>query len=188
MAYLGNKELLRRHNATLAQFEKNYASNNWQTHNDDQFDWWAFPFDRGKPAAALGDWYNVPPADIELLKKNKKFLKSLARIALIQMWSYGWDIEERKVLDVSTAQLRQRQSAYSNNPVRLRRLGLSLKTFGLLDEFSSILEFIKFLGKERLKGEEGAPPLQRRYQGLQTIAVCPSCDRPIQMSGSCGCT
>jgi hypothetical protein len=27
-----------------------------------------------------------------------------------------------------------------------------------------------------------------RYHGLPTISVCPSCDRPIQMSGSCGCT
>jgi hypothetical protein len=188
LAYVGNKELLRRHNATLVQFEKNFASNNWQTHNDLHFDWWAFPFDRGKPAAALGDRYDVPSPDIELLKKNKKFLKSLARIAMIQMWSYGWDIEERKVLDVSAAQLRQRQAAYSNNPVRLRRLGLSLKTFGLIDEFLSILEFIKYLGKERLKGEEGAPLLQRRYQGLQTITLCPSCVRHIQMSGSCGCT
>jgi hypothetical protein len=28
----------------------------------------------------------------------------------------------------------------------------------------------------------------KRYNGLPTVEVCPSCDRPIQMSGSCGCT
>ena len=188
MAYVGNKELLRRHNATLAQFEKNYASNNWETHNNHHFDWWAFPFDPGKPTASQGDLYNVPAADMQLLKDNPEFMRSLVRMATIQMWSYGWDMEKRKPLDVSATELRQRQTAHTNNSVRMWKLGSSLKAFELHDEFSSVLKFIKHLKGDDCDGEVGVPLVRRRYQGLQTIAVCPSCDQPIQMSGSCGCT
>ena len=153
MTYVGNEELLRRHNATLAQFEKNIASNNWQTHNNHHFDWWAFPFDPGRPTASQGDRYNVPTTDIELLKNNPEFMKSLARMATIQMWSYGWDMENRKVLDVSAAELQQRQATCTGHSVRLWKVGSSLITFGLLEEFSSILKFVQHIGAEDRDGK-----------------------------------
>lgn len=152
MTYVGNEELLRRHNATLAQFEKNIANNNWRSHNTHHFDWWAFPFDLGAPTATQGDLYNVPAKDIVLLKKNAAFMKSLTRMATIQMWSYGWDLKNQKVLNVSAAELRECQAACTGHSVRLWKLGSSLITFGLRDEFSSVLKFAQHLGAEDRDG------------------------------------
>ena len=168
MAYVGNKELLRRHNATLAQFEKNIANNNWRTHNTHHFDWWAFPFDPGAPTATQDDLYNVPAKDIELLKKNAAFMKSLTRMATIQMWTYGWDMEKKAVLAVPTDELRQRQTACISHSVRLWKLGSSLITFGLRDEFSSVQKFAQHLGAED-RDEKVSEALQRtteKWQGL----------------------
>ena len=153
MADVGNAELLRRHNATLVHFEKNFASNNWENHNHHHFDWWAFPFDPGRPTVSQGDRFNVPATDIELLKNNPEFMKSLARMATIQMWSYGWDMENRKVLDVSAAELQQRQATCTGHSVRLWKVGSSLITFGLLDEFSSVSKFVQHLGAEDRDGK-----------------------------------
>ena len=168
MAYVGNEELLRRHNATLAQFEKNIASDNWRTHNTHHFDWWAFPFDPGAPTASQGDIYNVPAKDIVLLKKNAAFIKSLTRMATIQMWSYGWDLKNQKVLAVPTDELRQRQTACISHSVRLWKLGSSLFTFGLRDEFSSVLKFAQHLGAEDRDGKfpEALQHMTAKWLGL----------------------
>jgi hypothetical protein len=170
MTYVGNEELLRRHKATLVQFETNFASNNWETHNNDHFDWWAFPFDPGRPTASQGDRYNVPAADVELLRSSPEFLKSLARMVTIQMWSYGWDTENRKVLDVSSAELRQRQAQCTGHSVRLWKLGSSLITFGSHDEFSSVLKFVNHLGAEDHDGKISRSLLSMttRWLGLIT--------------------
>ncbi len=146
MTYVGNKKLLCRHNATLAHFEENIANNNWQSHNSHHFDWWAFPFDPGAPTVSQGDRYNVPDKDIQLLKKNAAFMKSLTRMATIQMWTYGWDMKKKAVLAVPSGELRQRQTACISHSVRLWKLGSSLITFGLRDEFSSVLKFAEHLG------------------------------------------
>jgi hypothetical protein len=168
MAYVGNEELLRRHNATLAHFEKNIANNNWQSHNSHHFDWWAFPFDPGTPTASQGDLYNVPVKDIMLLKKNAAFIKSLTRMATIQMWTYGWDMKKKAVLDVPSDELRQRQTACISHSVRLWKLGSALITFGLRDEFSSVQKFAQHLGAED-RDEKVSEALQRmteKWQGL----------------------
>ncbi len=168
MTYVGNEELLRRHNATLAQFEKNIANNNWRTHNTHHFDWWAFPFDPGAPTATQDDLYNVPAKDIVLLKKNAAFIKSLTRMATIQMWSYGWDLKNQKVLNVSAAELRECQAACTGHSVRLWKLGSSLITFGLRDEFSSVLKFAQHLGAEDRDGKvpEALLRMSEKWQGL----------------------
>lgn len=171
MAYVGNEELLRRHNATLVHFEKNFASNNWENHNNHHFDWWAFPFDPGKPTASQGDRFNVPAADMELLKDNLEFMRSLARMATIQMWSYGWDMEKRKPLDVSVAELQQRQATCTGHAVRLRKLGSSLIAFGLLEEFSSVLKFVKHLGAEDLEGRVSKSLLSMTARWLGLIVA-----------------
>jgi hypothetical protein len=169
MAYVGNEELLNRHNATLSQFEKNIASNNWQTHNNHHFDWWAFPFDPGRLTASQGDRYNVPTTDIELLKNNPEFVKSLARMATIQMWSYGWDMENHKVLDVSAAELQQRQTICMGHSVRLWKLGSSLITFGLHDEFTSVLKFVQHIGAEDRDGKVSRQLLSMTTKWLALI-------------------
>ncbi len=168
MTYVGNEELLRRHNATLAHFEKNIANNNWQSHNSHHFDWWAFPFDPGTPTASQGDLYNVPAKDIVLLKKNAAFIKSLTRMATIQMWSYGWDLKNQKVLNVSAAELRECQAACTGHSVRLWKLGSSLITFGLRDEFSSVLKFAQHLGAEDRDGKfpEALQHMTAKWLGL----------------------
>lgn len=169
MAYVGNEELLRRHNATLAQFEQNFASNNWRSHNDHHFDWWAFPFDPGKPTVSQGDRYNVPTTDIELLRNNPEFMKSLVRMATIQMWSYGWDLENRKVLDVPAAELQQRQATCTGHLVRLWKIGSSLIAFGLLEEFSSVSEYVKVLGEEDRDGKVSKSLLSMTVKWLGLI-------------------
>ena len=153
MAYVGNEELLNCHNATLVHFESNHEYNDWKEHNRHHFDWWAFPFDPGAPTATQGDLYNLPAKDIGLLKKNPAFIKSLARMATIQMWSYGWDMENREVLNVSATELQQRQTICMGHSVRLWKLGSSLITFGLHDEFTSVLKFVQHLSAEDRDGK-----------------------------------
>lgn len=95
----------------------------------------------------------MPAVDIQLLKKNAAFMKSLARMATIQMWTYGWDLENQKVLDVSAAELRECQAACTGHSVRLWKLGSSLITFGLHDEFTSVLKFVQYLDAEDRDGK-----------------------------------
>lgn len=131
----GGDESVIAHQADETDYHRFLASQGrWKEIHNDHYDWWMFPIDRG--SAAYGDFYNVAGEPLERLKKNIRFMDSLAEAVEIQARANGWSLYEKDFIkDPDWDGGQDWTNAY---PTRIWKMARSAQIFGLGEEFESL--------------------------------------------------
>jgi hypothetical protein len=151
--FIGVETLRKRQAKQLGDFEGWAADGSWLRFHQEHYDWWSFPVD--EESAAYGNLYRLPPVASAELARSDKFLKDLARSAELVALSFGWDLKRKLPVEHPEPHQAYDEGRFGNHGMRLRKMLLSLRMFGLDAEFTSLSIFTLLLREDgRLLGPQ----------------------------------
>lgn len=130
--FVGISTLISKQRDQLQKFEDWKAAERTDAFSLNHFDWWMFPIDRR--SQGQGGKYTVHKPQVEALQRRPVFMKQYRRGVELLLWSWGWDLEQRKPIE---------GLSFDGHLVRLGKVLDSLYLFGEKNLFDSVQEFAR---------------------------------------------